>query len=141
MTLTVADALVETAVRAGVERVYGVIRDSLNPVGDSIRRDGRLRWVHVRHEEAAAFAAGAEAQLRTFLRDHHVCIIECATTSVTSAVSEIRLIADSTAARRHRIQLADAGFGAESAPIRRHRTARVAYGLAALRRRVIREQV
>jgi pyruvate dehydrogenase (quinone) len=63
MGLRVADALVETAVRAGVERVYGVIGDSLNPVGDAIRRDGKLRWVHVRHEEVGAFAAGAEAQL------------------------------------------------------------------------------
>jgi len=63
MSLLVADTLVETAVRAGVERVYGVIGDSLNPIGDAIRRDGRLRWVHVRHEEVAAFAAGAEAQL------------------------------------------------------------------------------
>lgn len=63
MGLLVADALVETAVRAGVERVYGVIGDSLNPIGDAIRRNGRLRWVHVRHEEVAAFAAGAEAQL------------------------------------------------------------------------------
>jgi pyruvate dehydrogenase (quinone) len=63
MAITVADALVETAVRAGVERVYGVIGDSLNPIGDAIRRNGRLRWVHVRHEEVAAFAAGAEAQL------------------------------------------------------------------------------
>ncbi len=61
--MRVADALVETAVRAGVERVYGVIGDSLNPVGDAIRRNGRLRWIHVRHEEAAAWAAGAEAQL------------------------------------------------------------------------------
>jgi pyruvate dehydrogenase (quinone) len=63
MGMNVADALVETAVRAGVERVYGVIGDSLNPVGDAIRRNGKLRWVHVRHEEVAAFAAGAEAQL------------------------------------------------------------------------------
>lgn len=63
MAMRVADALVETAVRAGVKRVYGVIGDSLNPIGDAIRRDGRLRWVHVRHEEVAAFAAGAEAQL------------------------------------------------------------------------------
>ncbi len=63
MGMRVADALVETAVRAGVERVYGVIGDSLNPVGDAIRRNGKLRWVHVRHEEAGAFAAGAEAQL------------------------------------------------------------------------------
>ena len=63
MGLRVADALVETAVRAGVERVYGVIGDSLNPVGDAIRRNGTLRWIHVRHEEVGAFAAGAEAQL------------------------------------------------------------------------------
>jgi pyruvate dehydrogenase (quinone) len=63
MGMTVADALVETVVGAGVQRVYGVIGDSLNPVGDAIRRNGRLRWVHVRHEEVAAFAAGAEAQL------------------------------------------------------------------------------
>jgi pyruvate dehydrogenase (quinone) len=63
MGINVADALVETAVRAGVERVYGVIGDSLNPIGDAIRRNGKLRWVHVRHEEVAAFAAGAEAQL------------------------------------------------------------------------------
>jgi pyruvate dehydrogenase (quinone) len=61
--MRVADALVETAVRAGVERVYGVIGDSLNPIGDAIRRDGRLRWIHVRHEEVGAWAAGAEAQL------------------------------------------------------------------------------
>lgn len=63
MGMNVADALVETAVRSGVQRVYGVIGDSLNPVGDAIRRNGKLRWVHVRHEEVAAFAAGAEAQL------------------------------------------------------------------------------
>ena len=63
MGLLVADALVETAVRAGVERVYGVIGDSLNPIGDAIRRNGKMRWVHVRHEEVGAYAAGAEAQL------------------------------------------------------------------------------
>jgi pyruvate dehydrogenase (quinone) len=63
MGINVADALVETAFRAGVERVYGVIGDSLNPIGDAIRRNGRMRWIHVRHEEVAAFAAGAEAQL------------------------------------------------------------------------------
>jgi len=59
----VADELVETLVRAGVERIYGLVGDSLNPVTDAIRRSGRLQWVHVRHEETAAFAAGAEAQL------------------------------------------------------------------------------
>src|SRR5438309_8760929 len=60
---TVADVLVETLVARGVERTYGVSGDSLNGITDSIRRHGRLRWVHVRHEETAAFAAGAEAHL------------------------------------------------------------------------------
>jgi pyruvate dehydrogenase (quinone) len=60
---TVAEALVETLVQAGVERIYRIVGDSLNPVTDAIRRSGTLRWVHVRHEETAAFAAGAEAQL------------------------------------------------------------------------------
>src|SRR5437773_5450645 len=59
----VAELLVETLARAGVERIYGVSGDSLNGITDSIRRHERMRWVHVRHEEAAAFAAGAEAHL------------------------------------------------------------------------------
>jgi pyruvate dehydrogenase (quinone) len=63
MTRTIADQLVDTLAGAGVERIYGIVGDSLNPITDAIRRDGRIQWVHVRHEEAAAFAAGAEAQL------------------------------------------------------------------------------
>src|SRR6476661_6094191 len=63
MTQTIAEALVDTLVRAGVQRIYGIVGDSLNPVTDAIRRSGKVRWVHVRHEETAAFAAGAEAQL------------------------------------------------------------------------------
>ncbi len=63
MARTVAEHLVDTLARAGVERIYGIVGDSLNPVTDAIRRSGSLRWVHVRHEETAAFAAGAEAQL------------------------------------------------------------------------------
>src|SRR5437764_7487835 len=59
----VADVLVDTLVARGVERMFGVSGDSLNGITDSIRRRGRLRWVHVRHEETAAFAAGAEAHL------------------------------------------------------------------------------
>ena len=59
----VADVLVETLVGAGVRRVYGVSGDSLNGITDSIRRNESVRWVHVRHEEVAAFAAGAEAHL------------------------------------------------------------------------------
>src|SRR5438128_9632632 len=62
-TRTVAGQLVETLARAGVERIYGVSGDSLNGITDSIRRHERMRWIHVRHEEAAAFAAGAQAHL------------------------------------------------------------------------------
>ena len=60
---SVADLLVDTLVSRGVSRIYGVAGDSLNGITDSIRRQGQLRWLHVRHEETAAFAAGAEAHL------------------------------------------------------------------------------
>ena len=62
MARTVAEHLVDTLARAGVRQIYGVVGDSLNPVTDALRRS-TLRWVDVRHEETAAFAAGAEAQL------------------------------------------------------------------------------
>src|SRR5277367_5003338 len=60
---TVAELLVDVLVEAGVERVYGVPGDSLNGITDSIRVRQNISWVGVRHEEAAAFAAGAEAHL------------------------------------------------------------------------------
>jgi pyruvate dehydrogenase (quinone) len=63
MARTVAEHLVDTLALAGVRQVYGVVGDSLNPVTDALRRDGKIKWVDVRHEETAAFAAGAEAQL------------------------------------------------------------------------------
>ncbi len=63
MAKTVADQFVETLAQAGVKRVYGIVGDSLNGLTDSIRRQGKIEWVHVRHEEVAAFAAGAEAHL------------------------------------------------------------------------------
>jgi pyruvate dehydrogenase (quinone) len=59
----VADLLVDVLEKAGVERIYGVTGDSLNGIADSIRRSEQIKWIHVRHEEAAAFAAGAEAHL------------------------------------------------------------------------------
>ncbi|WP_149179773.1 pyruvate dehydrogenase [Streptomyces sp. TRM49041] len=59
----VAEQFVETLVRAGVQRLYGVVGDSLNPVVDAVRRTPGIDWIQVRHEECAAFAAGAEAQL------------------------------------------------------------------------------
>jgi pyruvate dehydrogenase (quinone) len=60
---TIADLFADTLHLAGVERIYGVVGDSLNGITDSLRRRGQIEWVHVRNEEAAAFAAGAEAQL------------------------------------------------------------------------------
>jgi pyruvate dehydrogenase (quinone) len=60
---TLADQLFEVLLEAGVQRIYGVVGDSLNPVVDAIRRTDGIEWVHVRNEEAGAFAAAAEAQL------------------------------------------------------------------------------
>src|SRR5215469_2607118 len=63
MPKRVADLIVETLASAGVERVYGVSGDSLNGITDAIRGQKQVQWVHMRHEETAAFAAGAEAHL------------------------------------------------------------------------------
>jgi pyruvate dehydrogenase (quinone) len=63
MAGTVADQMVETLAAAGVSRIYGLVGDSLNGFTDSLRRQGKIAWLHVRHEEVAAFAAGAEAHL------------------------------------------------------------------------------
>ncbi len=60
---TIADTMVEIIADAGVERIYGLPGDSLNGFTDAIRRHGSVTWAHVRHEEAAAFAAAAEAAL------------------------------------------------------------------------------
>ncbi|MFD1887945.1 ubiquinone-dependent pyruvate dehydrogenase [Paenibacillus wenxiniae] len=63
MKKTIADAVVETLVNAGVKRIFGITGDSLNAIIDAVRRSGKIEWIHVRHEEVAAFAAGAEAEL------------------------------------------------------------------------------
>ncbi len=60
---TVSDTIVDILGDAGVKRVYGLPGDSLNGFTDALRRDGAVTWQHVRHEEAAAFAAAAEAAL------------------------------------------------------------------------------
>ncbi|PPG50552.1 MULTISPECIES: pyruvate dehydrogenase [unclassified Rathayibacter] len=65
---TIADQLIAQLIDAGVSRIYGIVGDSLNPIVDAVRRSGGsekggIDWIHVRNEEAAAFAAGAEAQL------------------------------------------------------------------------------
>jgi len=74
MTKKVADLLVDVLAEAGVRRIYGVVGDSLNGITDSIRVKKNLEWVHVRHEEAGAFAAGAEAHLTGTLA---VCAGSC----------------------------------------------------------------
>jgi pyruvate dehydrogenase (quinone) len=71
---TIADVLVATLKASGVRRVYGLPGDSLNGFTDALRRDGDLSWEHVRHEEAAAFAAGGEAAVTGELS---VCAASC----------------------------------------------------------------
>ena len=71
---TVAEILVETLIAAGVTRIYGVVGDSLNGILEEMRRSVKIEWVGVRHEETAAFAAGAQAQLTG---DLAVCAGSC----------------------------------------------------------------
>jgi pyruvate dehydrogenase (quinone) len=71
---TVADQFAEVLANAGVKRIYGIVGDSLNGLTDAIRRQGKIDWIHVRHEEVAAFAAGAEAHLTGSLA---VCAGSC----------------------------------------------------------------
>jgi pyruvate dehydrogenase (quinone) len=70
----VADVLVDTLVAAGVKNIYGLAGDSLNGITDSIRKRDKIKWIPVRHEETAAFAAGAEAHLTGHLA---VCAGSC----------------------------------------------------------------
>jgi pyruvate dehydrogenase (quinone) len=71
---TASEYLVEALEKTGVKRIYGVVGDSLNGVSDSLRRRKSIDWIHMRHEEAAAFAAGAEAHLTGTLA---VCAGSC----------------------------------------------------------------
>src|SRR6516162_6318213 len=63
MAKSVAGQFAEILAQAAVKRIYGIVGDSLNGLTDSLRRQGKIEWMHVRHEEVAAFAAGAEAHL------------------------------------------------------------------------------
>ena len=74
MARTIADLMAETLKQAGVKRVYGVVGDSLNGFTDSLRRLGGVDWIHMRNEEAGAFAAGAEAHVTGELA---VCVGSC----------------------------------------------------------------
>src|SRR5471032_2537678 len=59
----VADLIAETLIQAGVRRIFGVVGDSMNGLTESLRKRGTIEWVHVRHEEVAAFAAAGESQI------------------------------------------------------------------------------
>ena len=61
--MNVAEQFVSTLHAAGVKRVYGVVGDSLNGITDALRKQGKIEWIPVRHEEVAAFAAAGEAHL------------------------------------------------------------------------------
>ena len=74
MASTVADVMVATLKASGVRRVYGIPGDSVNGFMDALHREGGITWEHVRHEEAAAFAAAAEAALTGELA---VCAASC----------------------------------------------------------------
>jgi pyruvate dehydrogenase (quinone) len=74
MSATIADTVVSTLKASGVRRVYGLPGDSLNGLTDALRRDGEIAWEHVRHEEAAAFAASGEAAITGGLG---VCAASC----------------------------------------------------------------
>lgn len=74
MKRTVADVMIATLRASGIQRVYGLPGDSLNGFTDAMRRDGTITWEHVRHEEAAAFAAAGEATLTGSLA---VCAGSC----------------------------------------------------------------
>jgi len=80
MAHTVADQFAEILAAAGVRRIYGIVGDSLNGLTDALRRQGKIAWVHVRHEEVAAFAAGAEAHLTGELA---VCAGSCGPGNLT----------------------------------------------------------
>lgn len=74
MSFTVSDLIVQTLEQAGVSRVYGLPGDSLNGFTDALRRNRNMAWNHVRHEEAAAFAAAGEAAITGELA---VCAASC----------------------------------------------------------------
>jgi len=74
MSTKVADLFVRALAQAGVKRIYGVVGDSLNGLTEALRQDGSIAWIHTRHEESAACAAGAEAHLTGALA---VCAGSC----------------------------------------------------------------
>ena len=94
MTQRVADLMVEILAQAGAQRCYGIVGDTLNYFTDAIHKSKKLEWVHMRHEEAGAFAAGADALLTGQLA---VCAGSCGPGSRTLSMVFLR----ATATARH----------------------------------------
>jgi pyruvate dehydrogenase (quinone) len=86
MSKRVVDLLVETLQAAGVKRCYGIVGDTLNQIAHAIDRS-EIDWVHMRHEEAGAFAAAAEAQLTGNLT---ACAGSCGLAASTSSTASMR---------------------------------------------------
>src|SRR5215471_1961196 len=63
MAKTLADQFADTLAAAGVKRIYGIVDDSLNGLTDALRRQGKIEWIHVWHQEVAGFGACGEAHL------------------------------------------------------------------------------
>src|ERR1700759_604960 len=72
--MNLAELIIKTLIAAGVKRIHGVVGDSLNGLTEAIRKQKNIEWISVRHEEVAAFAAGAEAHLTNSLA---VCAGSC----------------------------------------------------------------
>jgi hypothetical protein len=89
---TVAEMLVGSLAEYGVRSVWGVVGDALNPLVDAIRRDERIDWIGVRHEEAGAFAAGAQAQLTPGVIDSRAWVVafHCALPRRAGSVASCR---------------------------------------------------
>jgi pyruvate dehydrogenase (quinone) len=103
MARRVADQFADILVAAGVKRIYGIVGDSLNGLTDALRRQGKIEWIHVRHEEVAAFAAGAEAHLTGELA---VCAGSCGPGNLHLINGEQRISAAEQRIRGKRLFLA-----------------------------------
>jgi thiamine pyrophosphate-dependent enzyme len=99
MFKTVADQFAETLAAAGVKSNYGIVGDSLNGLTDALRRQGKIEWVHVRREEVAAFAAGAEAHMTG---DLAICAGSCGPGNLHLIKQPVRLPPFACASARHR---------------------------------------
>ena len=113
----VAEVLVQTLIEAGVKRVYGVAGDSLNGMTETIRKSDKIEWLHVRHEEVAGFAAGAEAHSRTRLLSVPAVAVQEISTLLTGFLIAIAA-ASLSLQSQHRFRATRSAVGTFRRPIR-----------------------